>query len=111
MNMSQIAGRAPQAVLQVGAPGAQQHQLRALAHEPLKVVADQVHALLLVQAPDEAQQRRVRVLRQAQLLRMRVPWRATWQEPYPKPFLVKTLQTPKTPQLQLPYRHAALIPL
>ena len=60
--------RAPQVVLEVGAAAAEQDELRALAHEPLEVVADEVHALLVVQPPYEAQQRRARVLRQAQLL-------------------------------------------
>ena len=47
---------------------AQQHQLGPLVHEPVEVFLDQVNPLLVVQAPDEAQQGHVWPLRQAQLL-------------------------------------------
>ena len=58
----------PEGVLKVGRSRAEQDELDALVHEPAEGVADQVDALLVVQPPDEAQQRHVRVLRQAQLL-------------------------------------------
>ena len=68
---AQAGGRgaaAPEGVLEVCPARAQQDELHALAHQPVKALPDQVHALLLVQAPDEGEHRDVRVLRQAQLL-------------------------------------------
>ena len=58
----------PEGVLQVLTPGAQQNELHALAHQPVKALPDEVHALLLVQAPNECQDRHVRILWQPQLL-------------------------------------------
>ena len=71
LGAAQAGGRGtavPEGVLEVCPAGAQQDELHALAHQPVKALPDQVHALLLVQAPDEGKHRDVRILRQAQLL-------------------------------------------
>mmetsp|Transcript_15935 Transcript_15935/g.39673 ORF Transcript_15935/g.39673 Transcript_15935/m.39673 type:complete len:261 (-) Transcript_15935:1392-2174(-) len=54
--------------LQVLAPRPQQHELALLSHDPVVVVADEVHTLLVVQAADEAHHGDVWVHWQAKLL-------------------------------------------
>mmetsp|Transcript_10895 Transcript_10895/g.30468 ORF Transcript_10895/g.30468 Transcript_10895/m.30468 type:complete len:362 (+) Transcript_10895:4025-5110(+) len=55
-----------QHALQVVPPRAEQHQLDALGHEPLVVVNDEVHPLLVIEAPDESQHGHVGIHRQPQ---------------------------------------------
>uniref|UniRef100_A0A804NXW4 Uncharacterized protein n=1 Tax=Zea mays TaxID=4577 RepID=A0A804NXW4_MAIZE len=57
----------PQHVLQVGPPGAQHHELHVLPRDPVDRVGDDVHALLVVQPPDEPDQWHVVADLQAQL--------------------------------------------
>ena len=57
----------PQRVLQVGPARAQHHQLRALRREPPCRLDNEVDALLVIEPPDEDQQRRVGPLGQAEL--------------------------------------------
>jgi len=58
----------PEVLLQVSPAGAQEDELDALTHHPGVVVPDEVHPLLVVQPPYEAQHGDVGPHRQPQLL-------------------------------------------
>lgn len=68
----------PEGLLQVSPPGAQQDQLDPLPHHPAMVLVDEVHPLLVVQAPYEAQHGDVSPHWQPQLLHTPGTVEAQW---------------------------------